>query len=494
MRIQALTRYSVTLHVLFGTFVLGVQGQGNSSSIQATCKSIATTISNASEVFYPSSPQYTSDNLHAFVTSSEASACSVEPGSAKDVGAILRIISTTRTPFAVKGGGHATNPGFSSTKGIEISMTRFNQTSFNRTGGTVDVGPGLTWDQVYDELDSVGVSVIGGRIPGVGVAGLTLGGGYSYKTSQFGLALDNIEAYELVFPNGTIATITSKDEDLWFALRGGMNNFGIITKFTLTAHQQGQVWGGVVLYSPDQVDAVKTAIVNFQERVNDTKAVIGISLAFESPLGISPSAILFYDGPTPPEGTFDDFLALQSVQSNVSSRSYADFVHSTSSESPDPGVRGLYSTVPVTNYSTAFMDAVINQTSVWGERLTSLDKNALLAIGIEPFSHGMLTHGRPSAYPPNRSQALFPTLINPLWTNSSLDGFVVDMLHNISGSLHAAALADKQNVSDAAAYINYALFDTPVEDMYGANVPRLRAIKHTVDPNDVMGLAGGFKL
>jgi hypothetical protein len=77
----------------------------------------------------------------------------------------------------VKGGGHATNPGFSSTKGVQIALARFNETKVNSEDRTVEVGPGLTWDQVYTALNSTGVNVIGGRIPGIGVAGLTLGGG-----------------------------------------------------------------------------------------------------------------------------------------------------------------------------------------------------------------------------------------------------------------------------------------------------------------------------
>jgi hypothetical protein len=66
-------------------------------------------------------------------------------------------------------------------------------------------------------------------------------------------------------------------------------------------------------------------------------------------------------------------------------------------------------------------------------------------------------------------------------------------LRNMSDTIHAAALADGQNVSRAALYPNYALFGTPLEDMYGGNVERLQKIKAAVDPEDVMGLAGGWK-
>jgi FAD/FMN-containing dehydrogenase len=134
----------------------------------------------------------------------------------------------------VKGGGHTKNPGFSSTRGIHISMSRFNETKVNSESGKVEVGAGLTWDQVYDALEPTGVNVIGGRVPGVGVAGLALGGGehilssesgilyalgYSFKTNQYGLSVDNVAGYELVLPNGTIIDVTSNDDDLWFGLR-----------------------------------------------------------------------------------------------------------------------------------------------------------------------------------------------------------------------------------------------------------------------------------
>ena len=63
-------------------------------------------------------------------------------------------------------------------------MTRFNETTVNSTSGTVEVGAGLTWDQVYATLDSTGVNVVGGRVPGIGVAGLTLGGGEYLLSSE----------------------------------------------------------------------------------------------------------------------------------------------------------------------------------------------------------------------------------------------------------------------------------------------------------------------
>ena len=113
-------------------------------------------------------------------------------------------------------------------------MSRFNETKFSSTSGTVVVGAGLTWDQVYETLEPTGVNVVGGRVPGIGVSGLTLGGGehfhrwrsefqmlsgFAYTSSEYGLTIDNVAGYELVLPNGTAINVTSKDEDLWFGLR-----------------------------------------------------------------------------------------------------------------------------------------------------------------------------------------------------------------------------------------------------------------------------------
>ena len=167
----------------------------------------------------------------------------------------MKIIGSTKTSFAVKGGGHATNQGFSSTTGIQIAMSRFKNITLSDDKKTVEVGAGNVWDDVYLTLNGTGVNAPGGRVPGVGVAGFTLGGGkwspftpggdldlnvpsgYTFQTSQYGMAIDNIASYELVLPNGTITTVLPGD-DLYFGLRGAFNNFGIVTKFTFVTHPQ----------------------------------------------------------------------------------------------------------------------------------------------------------------------------------------------------------------------------------------------------------------
>ncbi|KAF8999251.1 FAD-binding domain-containing protein [Hymenopellis radicata] len=192
----------------------------SSSASRDVCRTIEGAISRSSSVYYPGSANYTRDISHWSAASSQPSLCSVEPGTAKDVGTILRILGETRTKFGVKGGGHATNPGFSDTPGVQIAMYRFSQVEYDASTQTVAIGTGLIWDDVYAVLDRLGVNVVGGRVAGVGVAGFALGGGYSWLTNQHGLTIDTITEIELVKPDGSVSRITHEsDPALFFALK-----------------------------------------------------------------------------------------------------------------------------------------------------------------------------------------------------------------------------------------------------------------------------------
>jgi len=129
----------------------------------------------------------------------------------------------------------------------------------------------------------------------------------------------------------------------------------------------------------------------------------------------------------------------------------------------------------------------------WGKKNSALDSIAILSSIFEPFENGIFSHGGPSAYPPDRSRAVFPSIFSIAWSNASLDETMADVVRNGSKTVHDVAVADGQNLSHAAVYVNYALFDTPLEDMYGGNLARLRSIKAKIDPERVMDLAGGFK-
>jgi FAD/FMN-containing dehydrogenase len=94
------------------------------------------------------------------------------------------------------------------------------QVTYDAGAQTATIGAGLIWDDVYAALEPYNVNIVGGRVSGVGVAGFTLGGGYSWKTNQYGLTLDTVQAFELVLPNGNVTTVTeAANADLFFGLK-----------------------------------------------------------------------------------------------------------------------------------------------------------------------------------------------------------------------------------------------------------------------------------
>ncbi|KAI0767639.1 FAD dependent oxidoreductase [Fomes fomentarius] len=460
------------------------------------CNQIKQAISSTSNVHFPDlllNANYLKDIGHWASSSTQYAACSVEPGTTEDVGKILEILGQTNTSFAVKGGGHASNPGFSSTEGVQIAMYRFSEVSYHPESNTADVGAGLIWDDVYAALEPYAVNVVGGRVSGVGVAGFTLGGGYSWKTNQFGLTIDNLSAFELVLPNGTVTSVTeSTYPDLFWGLKGGFNNFGIVTKFTLKTYPQTQVWGGLITITENNLEAVNNATVKFSQTVTDPKAAVLPTYNFLlGQPGVS--LLLFYDYPTPPAGIFDDFLAIPHFTKDVKTRSFLDLVTAAPANATG-GTRTVFHTVSLLDYTPAIMDAVVNETKFWGSRL-SLASGSFISYDVEPFLSSLLTHAAEgsSAYPPSRSQGLLPLNIYYAYGAQSADSKFRDAARQSAAYLTQVAVSQGQDIADAALYNNYAIFDTPLERLYGGNVQRLKELKAKYDPGNVMGLAGGWK-
>ncbi|KAF7317405.1 FAD-binding PCMH-type domain-containing protein [Mycena chlorophos] len=467
-----------------------------STTAADVCAQIASSVSSASSVYYALEllGNYAADIEHWASSSTQTSACTVEPGTAADVALILPLLGQTQTPFAVKGGGHTANPGFSSTTGVHISMTRFSDVSYHSSSETVDIGAGLVWDDVYEALGPLGVNVVGGRVSGVGVAGFTLGGGYSWKTNQFGLTVDTVTAFELVFPNGTISSITAQtDPELFFALKGGGNNFGIVTKFTLQTHPQTQVWGGLITYTANVIPAVSAAIANFAANVSDPKAQIIPTFNFLlGQPGVS--HLMFYDAPTPPAGIFDEFLAIPHLTEDVGTKDFLSLVTSAPSNATT-GARGAFHTVALKNFSPTMMAAIINETVFWGAALT-LAGASFVSYDVEPFLSTIYTHSTlPKAFPPDPSNAYIPLNLYYAWAPETSDDVIHNALLSSAAHLTAVALADgQQGVDTAPLYPNYAVAGTELSRLYGSNVPEMQAVKARVDPENVMGLAGGWKL
>ncbi|KIK39391.1 hypothetical protein CY34DRAFT_14402 [Suillus luteus UH-Slu-Lm8-n1] len=456
------------------------------------CEQIATEVSSSSVVYYTGSSQYAKDNYHWSASSSQASECSFEPATAEDVGIALRILGQTQTPFGVKSGGHAANANFSSTPGVQIAMYSFSDVVYDSATQTATVGTGLLWDDVYAALEQYSVTVVGAKVTGIGVGGVALGGGYSYLTNQHGLSIDNVVAYELVLPNGTVTDITSStDPDLFFALRGGFNNFGIVTRVTLKTHPQAQVWGGRISYSLDQWEGASKAIANFWANVTDPKA--SIYNTYNYIYGVAEmSIIIFYDAPTCPEGIYDEFLLAPHFEQDISTRSYVSFLQSLPLNATS-GLRSVFHWVALEEITMPVLDMVANETLAWAAEL--IDSSGLIvSYDVDPYLPTLYDHAdSPTAYPPTRDRGYSYIQVYYGWADSKYDATMIEAVDASAQHMTQVLTDDGQDIANVAVYPNNAPPDMALEKMYGDNLPRLRAIKKAVDPDNVMGLTGGWK-
>ncbi len=169
---------------------------------------------------------------------------------AKDVQAALAHAVATGREVAIRGGGHSV-PGFGTADdAIVVDLSGLTHVEVDAGRQTARVGGGTTWAMMNDATTAHGLATTGGVVSSTGVAGLTLGGGIGYLTRAHGLSCDNLISAEVVLADGSIVTASEREHpDLFWALRGGGGNFGVVTDFTFRLHPVPEnVYAGLILF------------------------------------------------------------------------------------------------------------------------------------------------------------------------------------------------------------------------------------------------------
>lgn len=186
----------------------------------------------------PNNPQYpTARQLFSPAFDSVQPAAIAYCASPADVQSCLAFAHRFAVPVVARSGGHS-YAGYSTTTGLVLDMTHMNTMKVDAGAGTITVGGGARLIDIYATLTQQGLILPAGSCPSVGVAGLTLGGGYGVLGRKFGLTCDNLLSAQVVLADGRVLTCdTSHNPDLFWALHGGGGgNFGIVTSFTFRVH------------------------------------------------------------------------------------------------------------------------------------------------------------------------------------------------------------------------------------------------------------------
>ncbi|MGO4385655.1 FAD-binding oxidoreductase [Specibacter sp. RAF43] len=176
----------------------------------------------------------------------------VRPHNVADVRTVVRFGREQGLDLAIRGGGHSA-PGFGTCDGgLVIDFTGRNGVRVDPAARTARTETGATWADYDHATHTFGLASTGGIIGSTGVAGLTLGGGIGYLSRRYGLACDNLVEADVVLADGEFVTASAQSHpDLFWALRGGGGNFGVVTSMKFSLHPVDTVHGGVVIFPAD---------------------------------------------------------------------------------------------------------------------------------------------------------------------------------------------------------------------------------------------------
>lgn len=166
-----------------------------------------------------------------------------------DVISAVNFARESELTLAVRGGGH-NGPGLGvCDDGLVADLSLMKEVRIDPTRRTVRVGPGCTQGDVDHAADAFGLAVPAGIVSTTGIAGLTLGGGHGYLSRKYGLTIDNLIEADVVLADGTFVTASADENpDLFWALRGGGGNFGVVTSFLFQAQPVGTVYAGPIFW------------------------------------------------------------------------------------------------------------------------------------------------------------------------------------------------------------------------------------------------------
>lgn len=208
----------------------------------------------------------------------------VRPGSASEVAAVIGIAADTGVELAIRSGGHSLAGHSASEGGIVLDLRALNSLQIDPEERIAWAGTGLTAGEYTKAAGQHGLATGFGDAPSVGIGGITLSGGIGLLTRKYGLTVDNLLAAEIVTANGEILEIDANNHpDLFWAIRGGGGNFGVVTKFKYQLQPVPQIVGGMMII-PANAEVVSEFIDLASSAPEGLSTILNVMSALPFPL------------------------------------------------------------------------------------------------------------------------------------------------------------------------------------------------------------------
>ena len=392
----------------------------------------------------------------------------VRPLDVDDVVSAVAFAAELDLPIAVRGGGHSVAGHCIGDGGVVVDLRLMRHVSVDPDARVATCGGGALWEDLDPACQRHGLATPGGTFGDTGVAGLTLGGGLGHLTGLYGLTLDNLVAATVVTADGTVHR-TSDDEnaELFWALRGGGGNFGVVTDFTFRLHPVGRLLGGLLQYRLEDAQAAVTVWREVMADAPDELACFAqvFRSLFTGQSGAAISVAYFGDIQEGQEAIRRLREDVVPVRDGVRPMYY-------------PELQEIFGRLPfgLRNYWSGRFLRELPDEVVELSVATFAEPSVIGGVLLEPF-YGAATRVSPDATAFAGREAAFNATFIGVWTDPAEDERWIEIARTFSAALEPWALG--------GGYLNYAseAAGESLEKEFGRQrFERLQAVKRQFDP------------
>ena len=393
---------------------------------------------------------------------------------------VLRAVTFGRSEgleISVRGGGHNVAGRAVTEGGLMIDLSLMKGIHVDPPRSTVRAQAGVTVSELDRAAAAFGLAVPSGVVSSTGIAGLTLGGGIAWLMGMYGMAVDNLLSAEVVLASGEVVTAgEDADPDLFWALRGGAGNFGVVTSFEYRAHPVESVLGGVVLHPLEAAPQLFSFYREFAADLPDELSTQAAFLHAPDGSGTKLCGVAICHAGDDPDRAEADVRPLRQFGSPV-----ADMIQRMPYPIVNTGVDWLFPAGGLNYWKSAFFSDLSDPGVEVMTRAFEQAPSELCALVVEDF-HGAVTRVAPTAMAyPHREPGYNLVLISQ-WTDPADTDAGIAWARETFDSL-SPYMADRS-------YTNYLSADDydRVRQAYGPNYERLVELKRRYDPDNLFRL------